>query len=197
MHPQLGIRGAWIHQDYDAKYLGQFASSFPSGLNTFLLPSSFEGDIHFKGVGLRVNCDLSYHFTKNFAIFGNIAGALFYGWFNVRENFDGWFNQPQGSLIANNSAFHHNFQRTRANLEGGAGLLVEGDLTQKSHISFSLKYEFSEWFNQNMLADAVLVPKLVQSNSTETVLIANTRRAQENGSNLGLQGLTAELRFDY
>lgn len=197
VHPQMGLRGAWINQDYDAKYLAQFSTSFPSGLTTSLLPSSFDGDVDFKGVGMRANVDLEYHFTPHFAFCGNMGGSLFYGWFHVKEKFKGWFSQPQGSIIANNTTFDHHFQRTRANLEGALGFIIEGDMGASSHIRFTLKYEFSEWFSQNMLADAEVVPKIIQSNTTDDVLITNTRRAKEDGSNLGLQGLTAELRFDF
>lgn len=193
LHPIAGVRGAWISQKYDAHYLSQFVTSTQPG--PFSMPTSFDGNIDFKGVGMRAGFDLKYHVTKNFGFCGSLSGALFYGWTNLKERIKGFQTPVSGDLVPEDLTYRHHFQGTRTNLEGGLGLLLEGDIRNSGpHITLTVKYEFSEWFNQNVLTDAVFVPNIVDA---PTPTKFSTLRPDEQDKNLGLQGLTVEIRVDF
>ncbi|MBS0615763.1 MAG: hypothetical protein JSR58_04340 [Verrucomicrobia bacterium] len=179
-HPIAGIRGAWISQDYDVHYRSQFA-------NSGFASTSFDADTSFKGVGMRAGIDIKYHVNNNFGLCGNLAGAFFYGWTNVKEKIHGFQTNPAGIFAPVDFTYRHNFQGTRTNLDGGLGFLVEGDIRRSGpHISLTVKYEFSEWFSQNVLTNL----GFQNGSSTPT-------SSDQQDRNLGLQGLTIDLRLDF
>lgn len=86
LRPHIGLKGAWINQKFNISSGTQGVSIDPRLVNAIdfiALPTSLIGvsdtenkqSQRFWGVGLRAGLNTSWHFTRDWSIYGNIAAS--------------------------------------------------------------------------------------------------------------------------
>jgi hypothetical protein len=177
--PLVGLRGALIKQHYEAHYDGVFTIGGAS--STF--PTEMTAENKFSGGGIRAGAQMSWHFTRDWAVNGSISGSLLYGRFNVSQELD----DVIGSAASEN-AIHQELSKVAPNLEAYLGFQWDRFFCEnKYHVAVSLSYEFSEWFAQNQMIRS----ELISGNGQTATHLEKIK------GDLGLQGATLELRFDF
>lgn len=184
LRPHVGLQGALIHQNYKASYAGVYNPVMPNP--TVFRNSSFHAKNNFNGIGLRFGADTIWHFTKNWNLFGKIAGSLVEGKFDVKE-------KANGFVVAGLTPYsaHYNFSEwlLEVDVQGALGFGWETFYHQdKYHFALNVSYEFQQWFSQNQLVD-LTAAATNEGNSVQQPLFRN--------GDLSLQGLTVEARFDF
>jgi hypothetical protein len=180
LRPHLGLRGALIKQHYDAKYDGVFLI----GAVPTAFPTEFKAENKFAGAGVRVGAQLAWHFTREWAVTGSLAGALLYGHFDVKQELD-----DVVGAVPSDAHLNQELSRVAPNLEAGLGIQWETFFhCDRYRVAVSLGYEFTEWFSQNQMSRT----ELIDGNGQTGV----THFDKANGD-LGLQGATLEVRFDF
>lgn len=176
VRPHLGLRGALIRQHYHAKYKGVFEEG------TF--STSFKAENNFGGVGIRGGAQLFWHFTEDWSVIGSLAGALLYGHFDVDQELKG--------IVAGERShkdIDQELSRVAPNLETSLGFQWETFFCEDRYrVAISIAYEFTEWFSQNQMTRT----ELMDGNGQ----IGVTHFDRTKGD-LGLQGGTLEVRFDF
>lgn len=191
---------------------------------TFSNNDRFKGKNDFDGVGLRGGFDTNWNFLENFAFYGKLSGAILYGRFDVHENFksDGTFSVVDFTEAAGVSfnltnaydlTIDDNYHRIRSTLQAAFGFTWHtGFNDDKQHLFISLGYEFNEWFQQNELRELIVAPTpnslLIPDDTVPPINVANFAiqnqfdigtepRTERREGDLGLQGLTFDVRFDF
>jgi hypothetical protein len=198
LRPCIGLRAAWINQDYSVHYIRVIRYALAGVQFAQLAPASFFADNDFHGLGPRLNLDLQWHFSCHWSVLGKISGSLLYGPFKNRQTlnthllteFHGVAAFP--SLIFTEKS---KFNRFQTNLEAALGLQWESDFQRVRHFSLGVFYELTEWFRQNRLVHASTTSDGNFANTTAPG-ITSTPYVKEHG-NLGLHGLTFKARLDY
>ena len=85
LRPFVGIRVAFIRQDYNIQYKGGFGNE--------RLIEHVELENKFKGIGLRTGLNTIWNLGCGWALYGNFAANLIYGRFNVDH--DDFFRQSE------------------------------------------------------------------------------------------------------
>jgi len=196
IHPHIGLRGAFLYQHYEARYAGVFQST----TNTFTGNSGMIADNDFKAAGIRGGADFLWHFNSHWGIQGGLSGTLLYGQFDVPQDFFGFALSGNGgvdSLNSRNILFSDSFMRTRVNVEAIIGFFWETMIEKWGHhLMVNLGYEMSHWFDQNMLRQ-IITTFDTQPLSGGSISQINANSIVSQNGNLGLQGLTARLRYDF
>lgn len=167
LSPRMGLRGAWINNDYKVNYKGLFlgtvVDSFsgslpfdPANFIDYQLPNDahIHFDNKFKGIGAKFGVDFDFHLTKSFTILANVASSLLYGEFHRKIAIQGGFasddlGTPLPAILHINALIDDHHHRIRSNIESELGLQWESYLTCLcSRVSLGLSYFFSIWFNQ-------------------------------------------------
>ncbi|HKZ00270.1 MAG TPA: Lpg1974 family pore-forming outer membrane protein [Rhabdochlamydiaceae bacterium] len=177
LRPFIGIRGAWIDQDVRYEY---------ENLQVVVPPKDEHNKLKndFNAGGFRAGFNTTWHFTRNWGIFGNIAASLMYGEFHVAQKLH-WPN-AFGAIIDQKEEI----DLVRGNLELGAGLLWEAYFSKgRYHLALTAAYEVLQWFSQNQL--------LQFSDPTKLALSSNGTINQKKDGDLGLHGGTLSARFDF
>ena len=170
MRPFVGVRGLIIDQDADIEYQG--ATAAPPGEKDRVSLTN-----NFWGVGLRMGLDTLWGLGKGWGFFGNAAGALVAGSFNVdeKEKFIP-SQQKRFSLSADND-------NVTAIAEMALGIQWDYLFSKdRYHFGVKLGWELALFFNQNQLVRCVN---------------ANTGSLSSNDGDLSFQGLTLGFRFDF
>lgn len=137
-HPQLGLRGVWIHQHYHAYYT---STLFPSS-------SGIRNKNNFDGFGIRMGADFIWPLSCHWDLVGALYASLIYGRFHLRENISG----------TQNLNIHSNFWRVRPNLESQIGLQWKTPFYCDQFL-FTIGgfYDLVYWFSQNQMLDQSVV----------------------------------------
>lgn len=178
IRPHVGLRGALIRQHYNAHYKGVFADITPS-----TIPTRFDAKNNFGGAGVRAGAQLSWHFTRDWSVIGSLAGSLLWGHFDVDEELKGIVD-----AAPSHQDIDQDLSRVAPNLEASLGFQWETFFSKDRYrVAISLAYEFTEWFSQNQMTRSELIDGNGQS-------ATHFDRIQ---GDLGLQGGTLEVRFDF
>lgn len=178
VEPFFGLRGAWIRQ-----HLGLEATNLATELGGPVPSPTREGDYSSRSsaVGPRVGVNGNWHLGYGIRFIGNTAASLLFTAYDVRQNLDspdttGAFAFPQSAKIKD-------LNLLRPNLDLSLGLGWGSYFgCRRFHVDLAATYDFSVFWEQNMmryLAD---------------ITFSGTDGAP---SNLYLQGLTIETRFDF
>jgi len=165
LRPHIGIKGGWIHQrvrENFTKAIGPYSSSSKN---------------NFWGVGASGGFNSAWTFatlgSNHFGFFGDFAGALMYGHFNVKHE----------ETSFNPSGLSRNLMVPM--LQGLFGLSWDtGFSCNQYHFGIRVGYEFQYWWKQNQML----------RNEIKTGSLINYSRSS---GDLGLQGLTVDFRFDF
>ncbi len=148
--PYFGLRGAWIEQDYVARYKTFFPGH--DGGKAFTRHVHFKADNNFKGVGLRGGTEFVCHLNNHWHVFSNFAGSLLYGKFTVRMKNGNDRGLEEVMDKPTNFTASESFRRVRFNFEESLGLGWESFfLKDRYHFRIRADYELSQWPNQNEL----------------------------------------------
>jgi hypothetical protein len=182
MRPHVGLKGGWINQDIHLHLKNENAF----GLASFKSSDKFENDFWGIGPSFGVNTlwvlgSAGKAMDHRFSLYGDAAGALMYGHFEVkhREVQTTRTNVVSGGLII------HDLTRNlaAAMLQGAMGLSWDTAFNQgRNHFMMKVGYEFQYWFRQNQLS------------WNDTTAPTFARRLSDD---LALQGVVGELRFDF
>lgn len=167
LHPFLGIRGAWIDQEFKVKY--RYATS-----------PSFEGEIEaesdFEGVGVRAGLDLRFSLLNGWSIYGLATGALMYGHLDCDSH-----QKANHHLIARTD---DGFHRGVSTVQMGLGLQWDAYLGHdRFHVGVRMGWEQNIWYG------------VTQFNRYHTQL--QTGDLVQNNGDLTLQGGTLSAQFDF
>ncbi|MDX8430257.1 MAG: Lpg1974 family pore-forming outer membrane protein [Candidatus Algichlamydia australiensis] len=198
--PKLGLRAAWIHQDYEARYRGGYTFNDAGVSTTLFKNTSFTASNDYKGVGVHFGTDLEWFITKSFSFIGGGFLSLLYGDFEIREKFDGGLlvsfgGDPQ--ILNEEINVREDFTAVRPSLEAKIGLKWQKLFNENHHrFMIGVFYQVETWFDQNEL---IAISNARDSTPlTATAITANNYVMNETpGGNLEIQGLRVELRLDF
>jgi hypothetical protein len=185
LNPKLGLRGAWIKQQYLAKFHG----IFPFGADTLFGNTSFRSFQEFKGIGLKIGSDLKFYLCKHLSFLGNLSGAVLWGSQTLNERIKGFIIPGSPVLIPETVNLKAQANRLRTNLEGNIGFQWQSYFDQEAYrLGISALYTFSYWLRQNMKTNELIIA--TQTSQTSANKIDNT-------GDLQIQGLTFNVEFDF
>jgi hypothetical protein len=184
--PKVGVRAAWIDQDFKVNY----RSYFPTSSTIFIENTSFKADQNFSGIGLKFGSDIEFYFAKSWSILGNVSGSLLMGHININEKIAGLIVIDPLVAIPEKVKIKNSIHRIRSNLEGQLGLQWQ-TYFYKNRFRFACAalYSFAYWFNQNNLID---VSTTFSPGLSEPV-VNDISQSQD----LQLQGLNIKLGIDF
>jgi len=179
--PFIGLRAAWLLQDYSNKVHG-LPLSFPEEPSTIMKAHN-----DYRGLGLRAGFHFLYHLNQNWGLYGDISGSILWGEFHVNSKVRGpntFANSELETLFSVKREFH----RVRTNLDVGAGIQWETFFNRdRMHFAFSAGYELVQWYMQNQLGQYV---------GWGSGTIGKGFNFPQIGD-LGFQGLTVSARIDF
>lgn len=135
LRPHLGVKGGWIHQS-----LHGHAKTFSDILLTYKDKNNFWGVGPSGGVNTKWNLgNVNTHF---FSLFGDFAGALMWGHWDV--------NHHSFDIVNGEIKFKHlNKDQCAAMLQAFMGFGWETNFNgDQCHLAIKLGYEVQHWFNQ-------------------------------------------------
>jgi len=168
-HPYFGLRAAWINQKYNLQY--SLASLSYGSRDT----------ISSVGFGSEAGLDMSWLLGYGIRIIGEIETDLLLTRYNLRIKEEN-SAAPAGPLAVNLSQRHLYCLRPHLDTEVGLGWGTYF-CNHNYHLDLSATYGFQIFWDQNMFR-----------NFTSATAVGKSSVA--NG-NLYIQGLTANLRFDF
>jgi hypothetical protein len=172
--PHIGLRFAYIEQDYVVRYSTNYHGNIAS-INVF-------NDNDYWGAGLRGGLDTTWNFGPNFNIFGKVAAALLYGKFSVKQKND--LASPTYS-----SDVDHEFYQVEPNMDLALGVSWGKYINdRKGYFSIKLAYELHYFWNQNNMRNFNY-----QGNSSNRWSYS---QAVPRG-NLSISGLDLAFQFDF
>ncbi len=180
LRPYVGIRSALILQHYEARYHGVITPLAPDP------HTHMKAQNNFKGLGARAGAQFKWHFVSDWSVVGSVSGSLLCGWYNINQKLAG-----VETLAPMNFGLKDNFTKVATNLEASLGFEWECFFSDDDYrVAISLAYEFSEWFSQNRMKQFNLV------DNAGNMQVGVTTVGAQNGD-LGLQGATLQVRFDF
>lgn len=192
LRPHVGIKGGWINQDVGYTFSGV---NLADPDNPAAIPATADFKNHFWGVGPSSGVNMMWVLGNagdrqqhRFSLFGDAAGALLYGHFDVKHT-ESTFDADGALTFGNNLG---NLSRNLAVpvLQTQMGFSWDTSFNNdRNHFMFKIGYEFQYWFRQNQQA-----VYMSQAGDVTAGQFAAYRRASDD---LALQGLTGEFRFDF
>ena len=198
--PKLGLRAAWVNQDYKVKYHGGFNFNDGGVSDIIFEDTSLVASNEFTGIGPRVGTELQFYLMKNLSIMGGFFASVLYGEFEVRELFTGGLLVDFGAgaqLLHEQLNLRKDFSAVRPAIETKIGLCWDRFFNdEQNRILIGAFYRLDYWFDQNEFIN--------QANSRDSSPINGTTINQNNNiinirpdGNLQMQGLEVELRIEF
>jgi hypothetical protein len=182
VRPHVGVKGGWINQDVDYTFTNAAGRT----------PTTSTGDLdnNFWGVGPSGGVNMMWvlgsagaRMDHRFSLFGDFAGALLYGHFDV-EHKEATYDAA-GVVTSGNHVRDLNRNLAVPVFQTQMGLSWDtGFNNNRNHFTFKVGYEFQYWFRQNQQVVPVGVGAAQPA----------YRRVSDD---LALQGLTVDFRFDF
>lgn len=197
IRPHWGVRGAWLYQDQTIYYTGYNMLGGTQAAPTLsnLISTQLNNQNDWHGVGLRTGAEMSWGFSKHWALVGSFSAALFYGRFVVRQDAAGVVNNSAGSTVPYLLKYREGFNAIRPQLDASLGFEVSQFFcSHRYRVAFTAVWEIQEWFEQNVLTQTYSFVDTYPDSTARSVL--NNQMNTLDG-NLGIQGLTLKLRFDF
>lgn len=168
IHPSFGLKGAWIDQHASIDYC---RTTFSSAIEE----SSVRIKNDFSGVGPKLGASGNWFLCRTFSIYAGITGALLWGEFTLKQTQE----------VANNETVElkSKLMRLAPTAQIRAGFLWDAFFNRnRNHFGINLGWEMQYWWRQNQL-----------ERFTDSTLPIYLRESDD----LGMQGLTLGVRFDY
>lgn len=138
LRPFIGIRTTWMNQ----KQITHYSGGPTLGMHTDIITDSNK----FWGMGPRFGLNTDWILWNNFRFIGNVAGAVLYGYFNVKY--------LEEHTVNVNDKVNLRFQKHRfaPTMQGQLGLGWQSYINQKKqYVTLGLFYEVQYWWSQNQM----------------------------------------------
>ncbi len=130
----------------------------------------------FWGIGARLGLNTRLFYNEYLSFYGNFSGNLLWGKFSVREREK---SKTTGATFYN---LHYHVHRMVPNAALGIGAVFEDNFAEDAyHFMIKMGYESQYWWNQNQLPEFGSINNAFHPASED----------------IGMQGLTIELRLDF
>ncbi|MDE3048156.1 MAG: hypothetical protein KGI83_07425 [Verrucomicrobiota bacterium] len=137
VNPHFGLRGGWIDQVFGVDMAG--STSNGTTPNRTIMHAKND----FWGVGARCGIDTDWVLGKGWCLFGNVAGSLLFGKFELDQSYSLPGSSADGYTI--NDDFYQNVPNMEIALGVGWGIYFN---KKRNHIGIRAAYEFHEWWDQ-------------------------------------------------
>lgn len=179
LRPFWGLKSAWIDQKQTTRYTG--GTPFP--LQNMIVFGLGGNTVHVKdtcdfwGLGPRTGVDTRWYMGHGVSIFGNISGALLFGYFNVDHNEK--FSLRETARIH----LHANRHAFSPTVQFQMGLRYDTYLhNDRHHIGVGLGFEGQYWWRQNQMLRVNDFSELKYERYSE---------------DLAFYGITGDIKFDF
>ena len=195
LRPHIGLRIAFIEQDYDIEHKGGSWTELVNSFNRESFNNKVDLDNDFKGVGLRAGLDSVWNLGCGFGIYGNFAAAIVYGRFSFdhdEDNRRATVNHDKTTILETDNSF----RAGRAMLDMALGLQWTA-LFCDCQWAFTamLGWEQHLFFHQNQLW------RVMRLGDFRTSLPLPNNVGQnifhERRGNLDTQGWTLTFKFEF
>jgi hypothetical protein len=187
-HPFIGLRAAYITQDYSSKGSSDFILTSGTASQRIAITQKFKADNDLWGIGPHIGTHFQFNFRHHWSLLGSFAGSLLLGSYDVQENIRGTLFRDNIVLAESDRASEDAFS-IRANLEGTIGLGWEKWVKKHTvRIAPSFLFEATEWFDINHFFEITRTPKPGD--------ISLVKKTPSSGS-LGLMGFSINLQVDF
>ena len=167
LRPFLGLRGAWIYQNFKIHYDYNV---------TPVVTGRLKMTNNFGGGGIRAGCDARFAFSRGWSAYGLISYALLYGSFNTD------YKEKESSTLIGVS--DDNFQQGLSASQLVLGIRWDTYFSGcRTHAALYAGWEQNFWVGLNK--------------TTHFVHQLHEANMNKYSSNLSLQGGTAGLLFDF
>ncbi|MCP5503985.1 MAG: MOMP family protein [Chlamydiales bacterium] len=176
--PHWGLKTAWIDQEQITRYTGGIVDpNSPTQLGLEGNTVHVKDDCDFWGLGPRVGLDSRWHLGYGFSIFGNVAGALLFGYFDVehKERYS-QFGDNRIKLSGNRHAFSPTAQMQ-------LGLRYDTYIHNNTqHIGVGLGFEAQYWWRQN---------QMLKIDDSQVL------KYERYSEDVSMHGITLDIRWDF
>ena len=134
--PHFGFRAAWIDQYFSVHHAGTYNGTTGGAVH--------DGDNDFWGFGARTGLDTEWIVGKGWQLFGNVAGSMLFGKFEVDQHIA---LAGQSDNLGYDIDYDH-YQNV-PNFEIELGIAWHKYFSKnKYRVGVAAAYEFHEWFDQ-------------------------------------------------
>lgn len=177
LRPHFGLRTDWLHQKWNSKFSNFAGETLPNKIKL-----SFKDE--WWGIGLEGGLDTQWGLGAGFSIFGNIAGAIIYGFHDIdMRDIDSPAQVntlPNGELVD----LDESYRISHPIFDLMMGLRYDHMFfNDRFHLGLQIGWEHHVYFSQNQF------PAFVNTPSIGTVV--------SNQGDLAFQGWTFAVRFDF
>ena len=135
-------------------------------------PTVVKGEQHFWGIGPLAGFGTEWHVNSQWWFFGTFSGSILASKYNISSN----------QVTTSTTALTANTQRMSPNMQGALGFGWQTNFNaNKNHVALRLCYEAQYFWKQNLML----------------AYGADENPISRNGEDLGLQGFTLDLLFDF
>lgn len=201
IHPYVGVLSSWINQNYKSKYQGIF--NYTDAIDdqfSISQPTSFTASNKFWGVGPLTGCDLFFHFSQKWGLFGRLSGALLYSQFDVDEKTVGGrilFDGVADVIFIPAKIDHINsFHTTRLFANSSVGFFYEKILNCTQRFGVQAGYDCAFFLDQNQFFDSVLTNEGINIGGGFMPNNSFLNHINRQG-HLSLVGFSFKLLFDF
>ncbi len=189
MRPFIGLRAAWIRQDFEIEHRGgSWSGTFNQG-NVF--NNEVELDNDYKGVGVRGGLDGAWNFNKSWGLFGSLAASILYGRFDIDHEEENRFaNAPFNKVKILDTS--DSFRAPRAILDLFIGIQYTTIFNDRYGFIATLGWEHHHFFNQNQMWRVVRIGDASTTAGAVTDQFGENVFDQRRGD-LSTQGWTLSL----
>lgn len=140
-NPTIGMRVAWIDQEYHIRYFMDFLPFLPLRERDVF----FEND--FWGIGLRAAYEGKFVIFSGWQIIGKVAFSMLFSKFDMEQRGRMGFFHPRTDSYLYDTG--DKFYGLRTNAEMSLGCSYKRLFYKKYFAVFNVAYEFHHWWNQN------------------------------------------------
>ncbi|MBS0653164.1 MAG: hypothetical protein JSR39_06485 [Verrucomicrobia bacterium] len=146
LRPIFGLRGAWIDQNFSQHFYGGPGGFGNFGNATGKQVVKVKND--FSAGGIFGGINMNFCFNRHWSIYGDLAGSLVFGSFDVHVKNHITGTNIFGDVTAANVKL--NTCNLKANVQTGLGFQWQTTLGKdRCRLLFSAGYEILFWFSQN------------------------------------------------
>ena len=175
LRPFWGLKTAWMDLEQITRYTGGDTQDGFLGLGRNTVHVKEDSD--FWGIGPRTGVDTRWYLGEGFSIFGNVALAALFGFFDVDHK------EKYSAISTNRIRLHANRHAFSPTIQYQVGLRYASYvLERRYHISIGAAFEGQYWWRQNQMLkidDAAVL------------------RYERYSEDLAMYGLTLDARWDF
>ncbi|NDD58507.1 MAG: hypothetical protein EBZ47_04535 [Chlamydiae bacterium] len=146
LRPHIGLKTAWINQDFNREYYLSTALASSSKLRS-------DQEQQFWGIGIRTGLSPVFHLSKNWGIYGDLALSALYGY--NQDQINDYLVNPSGTVFSEVVNEYSSYHSLTPVIEFGLGLEYMTWFCNDSYM-FNVKAGWEEqiWFNTNQFIEA-------------------------------------------